>query len=117
MLFNTRTYNLDRMNNPDSLQYAGALHVGAVKDLLTLARTYAKKVLNAIGVNKPLAKRTRTVTVNATTGEKADLIITLSGSVPEGTPAADIDAGLADMGAFATSDECKALFKSLDIHH
>lgn len=116
MLYNTRTYNLDRYNTPDSVAYTSSTHTPAAKDQLTLARTYPKPVKDFLGVAKPYFKQVRTVVVNAITGEKQDLVVYLGASVPVGTPSADIDNVLADVGAFATSADCKALFKSLDVN-
>lgn len=116
MLFNTRTYNLDRYNSPDSVSYAGTNHTPAAKDLLTASRTYPKPQKDFAGVGKPLFKFTKTVVVNATTGEKQDLIIYIGGSVPVGTPSADIDGVLADLAAWVNTADSKALFKALDIN-
>lgn len=116
MLYNTRTYNLDRYNSPDSVSYAGSTHTPSAKDILTLARTYPKPVKDFAGVAKPYFKQVKTVTVNATTGEKQDLIIYVGGSVPVGTPSADVDAVLADMAAWVNTADAKALFKSLDVN-
>lgn len=116
MLYNTRTYNLDRYNSPDSVSYAGSLHGVASKDLLTLSRTYPKATKDFAGVAKPYFKQVKTVVVNATTGEKQDMIAYLGGSVPVGTPAADVDSILADISAWASSADAKALFKSLDVN-
>jgi hypothetical protein len=116
MLYNTRTYNLDRYNSPDSVAYAGANHTPTAKDQLTLSRTYPKSSGAYNGVSKPYFKQLKTVTVNATTGEKQDLILYIGGSVPVGTPSADVDAVLADAAAWINTADAKALFKSLDIN-
>lgn len=116
MLYNTRTYTLDRYNSPDSVAYAGSAHSPIAKDSLTLARTYPKPIKGFLGVAKPYFKQVKTVTVNATTGEKQDLIIYVGGSVPVGTPAADVDAVLTDIAAWISTADAKALFKSLDVN-
>lgn len=116
MLYNTRTYNLDRYNTPDSVSYVGASHTPATKDQLTLNRTYPKQRGDFLGVAKPYFKQVKTVTVNATTGEKQDLILYVGGSVPVGTPSADIDSVLADMAAWINTADAKSLFKALDIN-
>lgn len=116
MLYNTRTYNLDRYNSPDSVAYAGASHTPAVKDLLTLSRTYPKTSGSFLGVAKPYFKQVKTVTVNATTGEKQDAIVYIGGSIPVGTPSADVDAMLADVAAWVNTADSKSLFKALDIN-
>lgn len=116
MLFNTRTYNLDRYNSPDSVSYTGATHTPATKDQLTLSRTYPKPQKDFHGVSKPYFKRLKTVVVNATTGEKQDLILYVGGSVPVGTPTADVDGALADLAAWINTADSKALFNALDIN-
>lgn len=116
MLYNTRTYNLDRYNSPDSVSYASSSHTPFAKDILTMSRAYPKPQKDFLGVSKPYFKQVKTVVVNATTGEKQELIVYIGGSVPVGTGSVDVDATLADVAAFAVSDECKRLFKSLDIN-
>lgn len=115
MLINTRTYNLDRYNSPDSVTYAAPTSTPAQKDVATLSRTYPKSG-GSVQVSKPYFKMTKSVVVNATTGERKDLIIFLGGSVPVGTASTDVDDVLADIAAFAASADAKALFKSLDIN-
>jgi len=116
MLFNTRTYSLDRYNSPDSVSYAGSANGPSAKDVFTLSRTFPKPQKDTLGVAKPFFKSTSTVVVNAVTGQKQDLIITIGGSVPVGTPSADIDNRLADLAAWINTADAKALFKSLDIN-
>ena len=116
MLYNTRTYSLDRYNSPDSVSYTSAAHTPASKDQLTMSRTYPKPTKDFLGVQKPYFKQLKTVVVNATTGEKQDLILYVGGSVPVGTPSADVDAVLADMAAWISTSDAKSLFKSLDIN-
>lgn len=116
MLFNTRTYNLDRYNSPDSVSYTGSGHTPATKDQLTLSRTYPKTQKDFAGVSKPYFKRLKTVVVNATTGEKQDLILYVGGSVPVGTPTTDVDGALGDLAAWLTTSDANALFNALDIN-
>lgn len=113
---NTRTYNLDRYNSPDSVSYAGPANTVTVKDLFTLARIAPKPTKDFAGVARPSVKRTSTEVINATTGEKSDLIFNLSASVPVGTPGASVDAALADFVSWLASNDAKALFKSNDIN-
>lgn len=112
MLLNTRTYTASRQATPDILVYNGPVHSFSVKDLFQQSRVYPKAG-NGVQVAKPLAKRTKTVSIG--TDLKADAIFTLGGSLPVGMSDADIEAGLADMAAYCASDEAKALFKSLKI--
>lgn len=116
MLFNTRTYNVDRNNSPDSISYTGSGHTPANKDVLTLSRTYPKPQKDFLGVSKPYFKRLKSVVVNSTTGEKQDLIVYVGASVPVGTPDADVDAALADLAAWINTADAKSLFKALDIN-
>lgn len=116
MLYNTRTYNLDRYNSPDSVSYTSVTHTPASKDTLTLSRTYPKPQKDFAGVAKPYFRQLKTVVVNATTGEKQDLILFIGGSVPVGTPSADVDGILADAAAWISTADAKALFKALDIN-
>lgn len=116
MLYNTRLYNLDRYNSPDSVTYTSAAHTPAAKDQLTLSRTYPKPTKDFAGVQKPYMKQLKTVVVNAITGEKQDLIVYIGGSVPVGTPSVDVDEVLGDVAAWITTADAKALFKSLDVN-
>lgn len=115
MLYNTRTYNADRIQ-PDSVVYTGSGNTFSTTDKVELKRAYPKPAGNFLGVAKPTAKQTKTVTVNSSTGETKDAILMLSGSLPVGMAAADIEGLLADMAAFCASNDAKALFKSLDIN-
>lgn len=116
MLYNARTYGLDRYNSPDSVTYTGSGHAPNAKDSLTLSRTYPKPVKGFLGVAKPYFKQVKTVVVNAVTGEKQDLIFYIGGSVPVGTPGADVDGVLADAAAWINTADAKSLFKALDIN-
>lgn len=112
MNINSIAFTPTRLATPDIQIYRAAGDTYTTKDLFQMSRVYPK-VGPGIQVAKPLAKRTKTVSVSAT--ETADLILNLGGSMPVGTSSADIDAVLADMAAFCASNEAKALFKSLVI--
>jgi hypothetical protein len=114
MLINTRTYNVDRVQ-PDAVQYTGPANTITLKDRFEMKRAYPKASGTYLGVAKPQAKLTKTVTVNAVTGAVADRILNIGGSVPVGTSDADI-AMLADGAAFLASSEALALFKALDVN-
>lgn len=116
MLYNTRTYALDRYNNADSVSYAGTGHTPASKNQLTLSRTYPKPTKENEGVAKPYFKQVKTVVVNATTGEKKDLIVYVGGSVPVGTSSTDVNGCLADIAAWINTADAQSLFNSLDIN-
>lgn len=115
MLLNTRTYNADRVQ-PDSVSYAGPDHTLTTSDKFEMKRAYPKPTGTFKGVAKPVAKMTKTLVINATTGETADAIIQLSGSLPVGVDPAAVDGLLADFAAFCASNDAKSLFKSLDIN-
>lgn len=115
MLINTRTYNPDR-TLPDAVTYTGPAHTITLKDKFEMKRVYPKPSGTFLGVAKPNAKQTKTVTVNAVTGAVADAIINIGGSIPVGMSSADVDALLSDAAAFLASNDAKSLFKSLDIN-
>lgn len=113
---NTRTYNFDGSTG-DSCRYVGPAHTFSTADLFELARVYPKPGRNGdLGVARPAVKRQVSVVVNATTGERKDAFLRISGSLPVGMSAADIDALCADAAAFIGSTDGKSLFKSLDIN-
>lgn len=113
---NTRTYTQDAVTE-NAIRYAGPSHSFSQNDLASAARVYPKAGRNGdLGVARPEFKLTKSVVVNATTGERKDMILRLSGSLPVGVAGADVDAGLADIAAFAASTEGKDLFKKLDIN-
>jgi len=112
---NTRTYSEDAVTE-NQIRYAGPAHTFSTADLMVASRTYPKVGRGGdLGVARPEFRLTKSVVVNATTGERKDMILRLSGSIPVGTPSADIEAGLADLGAVAISTDGKDLFKKLDI--
>lgn len=113
--YNTRSYTEYR-NSPDSIAYAGPAHTLTLKDNLSCARVLPKPTSTFAGVARPSLKQVKTVVVNATTGETADMIYTVSASIPVGAPSADIDAIHADLAAFINSADCKSLFKSLKLN-
>lgn len=112
MLLNTRNYIAQR-TLPDSVTYNGTANTLSVKDTFEQKRSFPKPTAVFAGVAKPAAKRVKTVTL--ADSKKADAILMLTGSMPVGIADADVDALLADLGAYCTSNEAKALFKSLTI--
>lgn len=112
---NTRTYAKDATTE-NIIRYAGPAHTFSTADLMQASRLYPKAGRGGdLGVARPEFKLTKSVVVNATTGERKEMILRLNGSIPVGTPGADIEAGLADLAAVATSTDGKDLFKRLDI--
>jgi hypothetical protein len=85
-------------------------------DVFQLSRVYPKPQGTFKGVAKPAAKFSKTVVVNAATGETSTLIGSLPFSVPVGTPDADIVLMLADMASWLASADALKHVKSLDIN-
>lgn len=113
---NTRTYTQDAVTE-NAIRYAGPAHTFSQNDLMSASRVYPKAGRNGdLGVARPEFKLTKSVVVNSTTGERKDMILRLSGSIPVGAASADIDAALADLGAVAISTDGKDLFKKLDLN-
>lgn len=113
---NTRTYSFDGSTG-DSARYVGPAHTFSTLDTFELGRVYPKPGRNGdMGVARPAVKRVLSVVVNSTTGERKNAITSISGSLPVGMSAADIDALCADLAAFIGSTDGKNLFKSLDIN-
>lgn len=113
---NTRTYNQDTVE-ANSVRYTGPAHTFSTNDVMQAARIYPKAGRNGdLGVARPEMKLTKSVVVNAVTGERKDAILRINGSLPVGMSAADIEGMLADAASFATSTDGKDLFKKLDIH-
>lgn len=113
---NTRTYNFDG-SSENMCRYVGPVHTFSTNDLFQLFRTYPKAGRNGdAGVARPEIKRVVSVVVNSTTGERKDAIVRVTGSLPVGMAAADIDAICADVAALLGSTDGKNLFKTLDIN-
>lgn len=115
-ILNTRTYSID-YTEANAIRYVGPAHTFSTNDVMQLSRVAPKSGRNGdLGVARPEFKLTKSVVVNAVTGERKDAILRLSGSLPVGMTAADIEALLADVAAFAASNDGKDLFKKLDIN-
>lgn len=112
---NTRVYTADRVS-PDSVAYTSPANTITITDRLEMARVYPKPQGTFRGVAKPSMRITKTVTINATTGETAPLIASCSFSVPVGTLSADVDTLCADLASFFALADAKSLLKTLDIN-
>lgn len=112
---NTRVYTADRVQ-PDTVAYVSPANTLSSVDKMELARVYPKPQGTFKGVAKPSVKFTKTVTVNATTGETAPLIAAVSFSIPVGTPDAACDTICADLTSFFALADAKSLLKALDIN-
>lgn len=113
---NTRTYTYDG-GSENSSRYVGPAHTFSTADVFTLGRVYPKPGRNGdLGVARPSVKRTVSVVVNATTGERKDAILSVAGSLPVGMSDAAIDALCDDTAAYLASADGKAHFKKLDIN-
>lgn len=111
---NTRAYTADRVQ-PDSVSFTGPANSVSTVDTLVQSRAYPKPQGTFKGVAKPAAKFTKTVSVNAATGETAPLIGACSFSVPVGTPDADVDTLCADLVSYFGLPSTKLLLKKLAI--
>lgn len=112
----TKTYGTYGVQ-ADVVQYNGPAHTVSNKDLLGLKRTLPTiSGANDRGVIKSASKLTRTLVINAETGQKRDAIVTIETSFPVGALDADIDAVMADAALLAGAAYVKGLAKSGDIH-
>jgi hypothetical protein len=115
MLYNTRTYNTDRIL-PDSVSYAGPAHTFSTADKVELKRVLPKPAGAFKGVARPTIKRTVAVVIDTVTGEKANAIVEISASLPVGMAGADVTALLADTASFVASTDAANLFSKLDVN-
>lgn len=115
LTINTRVYTADRVQ-PDNVAYVSPANTVTSIDKFEMGRVYPKPQGTFKGVAKPSCKITKTVVVNATTGETAPLIASTSFSVPVGIPDAECDTLCADLASFFASDDAKTLLKALDIN-
>lgn len=113
---NTNVYSFDSSISKDKVQYTGPDHTFSVKDSLTMGRTAPKPTATFNGVARSEFKRTKTVVINATTGETAEAIITVTSSLPVGMLVADADDLRDDVGDFIISAEGKLLQWNHDIN-
>lgn len=114
MLINTKTYNFDRQNSPDSASYAGPNHTASLQDTANLSRVYPKPVKDFEGVSRGTVDLTRQV-IGADL-KKRRIGFKLVSSCEVGVTTADIEAVLADLVSFAGSADGKAVFTKLDIN-
>lgn len=110
---NTKSYTSFRVQ-ADSNQLAGPANTVSLKDTITLRRQFPKVTKDSDGVSRPGVKFVKTLTL--ANGEKKDLIIDVSGSVPSGAAEADVLSGLDDAFDFLGTQDAKDLFTKLDIN-
>lgn len=115
LTINTRTYNTDRVL-PDAVTYVGPAHTLSANDKFELKRVLPKPTKDFAGVAKPSLKQTKAVVIDAVSGAKADVIFTLSASLPVGVAAADVDASFADFVSACGTTAVKDAFKKLAIN-
>lgn len=112
----TITYKQDRVL-PDAITYVAPTHTFSQSNKIELKRVYPKAGSDGFaGVARPLVRLTRSVVVNASTGERRDAILTLGGSLPVGMSDTDIGTLLTDGAALAAHASTAELFKKLDVN-
>lgn len=112
----TKTYSTFTVDQ-NAVSYSGPLHDVSKKDILSLRRTLpTQSGANDRGVLKSASKITRSVVINAETGQMRDAIVTVESSFPVGVSSTDMDAMLADAALVAAADYAKRLAKTGDIH-
>jgi hypothetical protein len=112
---NAKTYSADSVG-PNLVSYAGPAHTASVSDKIALGRTSAKPTSLFSGVVRTDGKLTRTLTLTGALTPTGTAILEIKTSVPVGTPAADIDSMLNDMGAFLASATYKDIVKKSAIN-
>lgn len=111
----TKTYSTYKVE-PDAVAYDGPAHTVTNKDILSLRRTLPKTSGADRGVLKSSSKVTRTVVINAETGQTRDAIVTVETSFPVGITNVAADALVADAALLAGTDYVKKLASNGDIH-
>lgn len=114
LTINTKTYDFDRHNSPDSAQYAGPNHTSSNTDIVTLGRTYPKPVKDFDGVSRGSVDVVRHIV--GTDGKRRRVSLKLTSSVEVGVTTSEIEACLADVADFIASPGGKAVFTKLDIN-
>jgi len=109
---NTKTYAPDSYR-ADAVKYVGPGNTVSVKDTMLLARVQPKPTGVFSGVARTTAKITRTLSLTGALTPSAEGILEISGQIPVGAAAADIDALANDLGAWLASAQGKAHLKQL----
>lgn len=116
LVVNTISYKQDRVL-PDAITYVAPTHSFSQSNKIEYKRVYPKAGGDGFaGVARPLVRVTRSVVINATTGERKDAILTIGGSLPVGMTDADIATLLADAASLAGHAATAELFKKLDVN-
>lgn len=109
---NAKTYNNDVARGNDSYRYLhSTLHTSSHPDYIDLYRTAAPVGDDGVVKYKGRVKLTRGCT-NGTLELASDIIMDVIVSVPTTCAAAEVDAVLADLGAFIASATFKSTVKS-----
>lgn len=110
---NAKTYNADVARSPDIMRYHGPGHNLSSNDFIDLGRTAPKPTTDYAGKGRARFKLTRA----ATNGTLAlgDIIVDLTISIPVGTQESEMDAILADVGAWLVTANAETFFQDHDI--
>lgn len=112
---NAKTYTADSFS-PNATVYNGPAHTMTVLDDLRIARVAPKLTVVFSGVGRTSVKLARTSTLTGALTPTGVLLGEMNTSAPVGTPGADIDSLLNDMGAFIASATYKTLVKNLQVN-
>lgn len=113
---NAKTFSADSFGS-NAVGYIGPAKTASTKDDLILRRTAAKPTATFSGVARSQAKLTRTSTLTGAKTPTGDNIVDINASIAVGTPAADVDAMCADLGAYVQSADFKNLLKTQKINY
>lgn len=110
---NAKAYALDTQQAPNIQRYLGPLHTQSRNDWIDLGRTAAKPTKDYAGKGRTRFKLTR----GATDGTLAlgDIIVDLAISIPVGTQESEMDAILADLGAWIVTAAAESFFQDQKI--
>lgn len=109
LIFNSKTYVNDVPCSADIMRYIGPAHSNSKNDYVDCGRTAAKPTATFAGKTRARFKLTRTVTDG--TINLGDAIADFAISIPVGCQESEMDALLADLGAFLVSTYGELLFQ------
>lgn len=108
---NAKTYTGDSYST-NKVGYNGPAKTGSIQDNLTLGRTDPKPTATFSGMSRTSCRLVRTHTLTGALTPMANSSVSFDVAIPVGTPAADIDAILNDLGAFIASATFKTHVKT-----
>lgn len=112
--YNTKAFAVDR-RLPDVTLLKGPTNSLTNTDTLAFKRVMPKPTATFKGVGRPTLKRSKSVVVDAVSGQTAPASLEISGSLPVGMTSAEILTLVEDLAAAMTSPEGDALFTELSI--